>query len=129
MKTRYESPHFIKRYENQDVYVNNIKQEDGLFYIYCDPIYGVDANVVLSSLCDEVVNFSNEIKEEWAQAEERFFDIGYSVGDTPNCLNDHFTMDTLKKVNEIKASIKLALYPAEYSDEEGIPESFYNQTE
>jgi len=125
IRSQSEAPNFIKWFESQDNYVNKVKEPSGHWFIYCDPFHGEHLDAVIAHLCDEVKRFTPEVLQEWNEADERFFDIGFSAGEVPNCFNESIQYDNMKKVTEIGAYIKLSIYPAEPTDNVGIPESCY----
>jgi len=124
IKSHSEVPNFIKWFESQDNYVCNIKDKSGRWFVYCDPVLGSCIDVVVKGLCEEVNRFSDDVRQEWDKAEERFFHIGFEGGDKPHCYTQDICMDSLKELVSIGAYLKFSIYPAEPTDEEGIPQSF-----
>lgn len=58
--------------------------------------------------------------KEWAEAEVREFFAGYEVGDARPFYVEHFALEALTAVADLKAGIGIAFYPAELTDERGI---------
>ena len=124
IKSHSEVPNFIKWFESQDNYVCNVKDKTGRRLVYCDPIHGSSVDTVVRELCAKVNEFPNDVRLEWDQADERFFHIGFEGGDNPQCYTQDISMDSLKKLVSIGAYLKFSIYPAELTDEDGIPQSF-----
>ena len=127
IKSSQETPHFIEWFESQDNYVWNTKDESGRWFVYCDPIMGASIDSVVQDLCAEVDRFPAKVREEWDKSDERFFDIGFNGGEEPHFYTQQISYKNLQDVIRVGAYIKVSIYPAEPSDEEGIPKSFYQE--
>lgn len=127
IKSNHEPSSFVKWFECQDNFVNKIAWKPEKWYIYCDPIGGLDANSVILKLCQMIEDLPEEVRKDWDQAKEREFYAGYYGGDEPFCFTEHLKVETIEAALAVNAGIGFALYPAPPTDEEGFTEDFYEE--
>ena len=112
IRTSADCQDWITWFERRDNHVTNVPSEKNASFVYFAPLPSGDANLTIRELCKEINELPENVRLQWANAEEREFFIGYHVGETPNCFVEHVDVDTLEMVHQNNASIRIALYPA-----------------
>lgn len=121
IRTNLDSDAWVKWFEAQDHYVDKHAWDDPKWYIYFAPTQWKDANTTIKNLCEMIKNLPDEVREAWERAEHREFYAGYEIGDEPHCFAENIELETLEACIALGASIGYALYPAEPTNEDGLP--------
>ena len=127
IRTNISSDEWVKWFQQQDNYVDVHPDVSHKWLIYFAPTGYKTANLTILNFCKMINDLPESIKKYWDGAEEREFFIGYHVGEEPHCFIEHLERETLKKVIELGASVRMAMYPADYTDNEGLPKDFYEE--
>jgi hypothetical protein len=72
--------------------------------------------VTIRSMLDAIEALDGEMREHWTQCSKREFNIGYDCGDEPWAYNDGLSHETLKRIAQAGASLRITLYPYRPSD-------------
>ena len=111
IRTNNDCRDWIAWFERQDNYVKNMSSENHASLVYFAPLSSGDANLTIRRLCQEISELPDNVRRQWADADEKEFFIGYHIGETPLCFVEHIDTDTLELVHQNGASIRIALYP------------------
>lgn len=117
IRTNSDCQDWIAWFESQDNYVTNMPSENHESFVYFAPLPLGDANQTIRRLCQEISELPENVRRQWADADQREFFVGYHVGETPPCFTEHIDSDTLELVYQIGASIRIALYPTPNEDD------------
>jgi len=113
LHTDDESPEWIAWFHEQDNHVVKTAGTDAKWFIYFAPLSTGNADSTIRALCTEIDRLPDRVKASWHDAQRRQFFIGYHAGTEWPCLDDCLSHDTLKRVVELKAELRLAIYPAD----------------
>jgi hypothetical protein len=112
LHTDDESSEWITWFEGQDNCVTKTSSPDAKWNIYFAPIRSVNPDLTIRNLCNQIESLPDEIRQYWTSALRREFFVGYQAGTEWPCLIDDFSLETLELVTEMKAVLRLAIYPA-----------------
>jgi len=107
-----ESPEWIQWFRDQDNHVTKNPGTDSRWHIFFAPLPSQDADSTVRTLCTTIDQLPVEIKQHWTNATRREFFVGYQAGFQSPCFNDQLSLSTLRRVVDLQAELRLAIYPA-----------------
>lgn len=99
-------------FEKQDNHVTRNQGDETKWHVFFAPLPYQDADTTIRNLCNEIVKLPEEIKRHWTNAVRREFFIGYQAGSEWPSFEDQVSLCTLQSVVNLKAEIRLVIYPA-----------------
>lgn len=73
-------------------------------------IYG-EPDETIKAFCSVIENLSDDSREIWNNCAEKIFNIGFESGNTEKCFDANIETETIKRIAEIGANIKITIYP------------------
>lgn len=123
--TNHDCDEWITWFEEQDNYVDKHAHTQYRWYVYFAPMACKNANLTIKMLCGVIQNLPDHVRSHWDNAERKDFHIGYAVGEEPHWYGEHLEVETLRMATALGADIRIAMYPAQPTDEDGCPEDDY----
>lgn len=117
IRTNADCQDWVAWFERLDNCVTMMSGENHESFVYFAPLPSSDANQTIRRLCQEINELPENVRRQWADAEQREFFIGYHAGEAPPCFTEHIDSDTLELVCQNGASIRIGLYSTPNEDE------------
>ncbi len=112
LHTDSESHEWITWFQSQDNHVEKVSGAIAKWFIYFAPLPSDDADSTIRRLCTEIEELPENVRTHWDNAIRRQFYVGYQAGVEWPCLDNRLSHDTLLKVVDLNAELRLAIYPA-----------------
>ncbi|MBD2576598.1 hypothetical protein [Oscillatoria sp. FACHB-1406] len=72
---------------------------------------GGEADAKIRKFCSLIRELKGEAKEVWETASSKTFDLGYEGGLSPHYYLSNLSPETMGKIAEVGASLKVTIYP------------------
>ncbi len=122
IKTDCACEDFVQWFTEQGEFVQVLPGNTHLACIYFAPLPRSTVADTIRLLCEQIQALPELPRQQWDAAGIREFYIGYDVGEEPSCFSEHLSCEILSAANALGAGIGWALYPAEPTDENGLPD-------
>lgn len=88
------------------------------FVVLASPTNHNEPENTISEFCDLIEGLSEKSKKLWRGCTKRVADIAFESGETPNNLSCHLSERLIARLNNLKISITITIYPVgHYSHE------------
>ena len=122
METDCAYEDFVKWFTGQGEFVQVVPGDTHRAYIYFAPLPRGTAADTIRLLCEQIQALPDLPRQQWDAAGFREFYIGYDVGEEPFNFSEHLSCEILSAALSLRAGIGWALYPAQPTDEDGLPD-------
>jgi hypothetical protein len=89
----------------------NVLASFELHYDSVEAWENIEADEIISVFCELIENLPKKARQIWNKSYKKVFDIGFESGNTEKSLNTELKVETLKRVQELGASIVITIYP------------------
>ncbi len=88
------------------------RQEDGLWLaIFEAGVCWQDPEATISALLDVIETLDEPARRAWCECTKREFNIGYDCGNEPWAFNQALSSQTLRRMADVSAGLRITLYP------------------
>lgn len=89
----------------------NILASLEISYNEIDYFENIEPEKILGAFCSLIENLPKKSRKIWDKSYEKIFVIGFESGNTEKSFQTDLSLETLKRIYEIGASVRITIYP------------------
>ena len=101
----------VLEFGNQALPSHNNWTNDKYFVVLASASNHDEPEKTIAEFCDLIEGLSSKSKKKWYRCQKRVADIAFESGETPNNLSCQLSESLISRLNTLKISIVITIYP------------------